>query len=82
MLVWGITMVCACYDYLEPMYYYNLLSRLCMGSLQITQASLVRDWISSGRQYFNMGTGLRFLLGLAEAGLYPGVVFYMSWCVQ
>lgn len=23
-------------------------------------------------------TGLRFLLGLAEAGLYPGVVFYMS----
>lgn len=22
---------------------------------------------------------LRVLLGLAEAGLYPGVVFYMSW---
>ena len=28
-----------------------------------------------------LGTGLRFLLGLAEAGLYPGVVFYMSWYV-
>ena len=82
MLVWGITMVCVFYDYPELMYYYILLSRLCMGSLQITQVSLVRDWISSGRQYYNMGTGLRFLLGLAEAGLYPGVVFYMSWCVQ
>lgn len=24
--------------------------------------------------------GLRFALGLAEAGLYPGIVFYLSWC--
>ena len=23
--------------------------------------------------------GLRFLLGLAEAGLFPGIVFYLSW---
>lgn len=23
--------------------------------------------------------GLRFLLGASEAGLYPGVVFYLSW---
>lgn len=24
-------------------------------------------------------SALRFLLGLAEAGLYPGIVFYISW---
>ena len=27
----------------------------------------------------NEDTGLRFLLGLAEAGLLPGIVFYLSW---
>ena len=24
-------------------------------------------------------TALRFLLGVAEAGMYPGAVFYLSW---
>jgi hypothetical protein len=27
----------------------------------------------------NEDTGLRFLLGLAEAGLLPGIIFYLSW---
>ena len=25
--------------------------------------------------------GIRFLLGVFEAGLYPGVNYYLSWCV-
>jgi hypothetical protein len=28
---------------------------------------------------FDEDTALRFLLGMAEAGLLPGIIFYLSW---
>lgn len=40
----------------------------------------VRDSSFIG-QNLNFLSALRFLLGLAEAGLYPGIVFYISWQV-
>ena len=44
------------------------------------QASSVRLYYGVDKFRANaIDSGLRFLLGLAEAGLYPGVVFYMSW---
>lgn len=33
------------------------------------------------RQNLSFLSALRFFLGLAEAGLYPGIVFYISWQV-
>ena len=31
--------------------------------------------------FMTRSPGLRFLLGVFEAGMFPGVNYYLSWCV-
>lgn len=51
------------------------LSAIIVGfSVRDNESSLVG-------QNLSFLSALRFLLGLAEAGLYPGIVFYISWQV-
>ena len=40
---------------------------------------LVRLYLLSLTVPVDEDIGLRFLLGFAEAGLFPGIVFYLSW---
>ncbi len=50
-----------------------------MASLVTMEIFLVRPYILSFTVPVDEDIGLRFLLGFAEAGLYPGIVFYLSW---
>jgi len=56
-------------------------SRHFMASLVTMEIFLVRPYILSFTVPVDEDIGLRFLLGFAEAGLYPGIVFYLSWWV-
>lgn len=50
-----------------------------MASLVTTEIWLVCLKYSDSLVNVDEDTGLRFLLGLAEAGLLPGIIFYLSW---
>lgn len=80
MLIWGIAMV-----RVVPPLLFLLSSQLLSTDIARRHHKLCwsRGYVHC--QFLLVGLsidldpGLRFLLGLAEAGLYPGVVFYMSW---
>ena len=41
----------------------------------------VRFVVSVARCVMTLPPGVRWLLGVFEAGLFPGVNYYLSWCV-
>jgi len=38
--------------------------------------------LSFNEHFSNPEEGMRWMLGLFEAGLFPGVNYYLSWCVS
>ena len=50
-----------------------------MASLVTMEICLVRPYLLSLTVPVDEDIGLRFLLGMTEAGLSPGIIFYLSW---
>ena len=50
-----------------------------MALLVIMEICLVRPYLLSLTVPVDEDIGLRFLLGLAESGMSPGMTFYLSW---
>ena len=50
-----------------------------MASLVTMEIFLVRFYLLGLTVPVDENLGLRLLLGLAEAGLPPGIIFYLSW---
>jgi hypothetical protein len=50
-----------------------------MASLVTMEIFLIRPCLLGLTVPVEEDIGLRFLLGLAEAGMPPGIVFYLSW---
>ena len=74
-----------CHNILRSLAVFSTLRRdrrLCTDWLGIMLTLLVRLTVFDAETWglmVNHASALRVLLGLAEAGLYPGVVFYLSW---
>lgn len=81
MFLWGIMMVRSKYKTGHSLIYFRY--RQCKVSFQISAASWVRGCRKTNSLCFEIvyPIAMRWLLGMFEAGLFPGVTYYLSWCV-
>ena len=77
---WGIVMVGRHPKSVPVFKSYDLnLMRHFMASLVTMEICLVRLYLLILTVPVDEDIGLRFLLGMTEAGLSPGIIFYLSW---